>query len=361
MSPEPSLEERLARLYALKAAAETLASPTTPLGQRTRQLLAETSLLSPAGIEYALSECLEQRTGRAALSQLARRATPSPRSHVLLAGNVFTAAFRAIALGLAQSPRVFVRASRRDPSMAELLAEASGHAFELVDELAPAPQDHLWAYGSTSTLAELRATLPSGVRFHGHGSGLGVIVAQRPKKQLNAALEETADLMAQDILAFDQRGCLSPRLLIVEGPREYAEMLCVELARALASWERAVPRGRLTPDEAADAARYRRTMAYVGPTFLGETGFLALDPQTDRIVFPPVGRHLHVTVTEDALGLLRTIEDQVTCIGFSHTDQLPGRCQQALGPRRYVDVGLMQKPPLDGPVDLRIGSEFEVL
>ena len=98
------------------------------------------------------------------------------RVWVVLSANVFTAAHRAIALGLAASPRVFVKASRRDPTLAALLHEAAPDLFTLVTQVAAAPGDHVSAYGRQATLKQLRAALPPGVSWHGHGPGLGVAI-----------------------------------------------------------------------------------------------------------------------------------------------------------------------------------------
>jgi hypothetical protein len=98
-----------------------------------------------------------------------------------------------------------VRASRREPTMAALLAEAAPGLFELTSELAPAPGDHVHAYGSDATLAELARTLPRGVVLHGHGSGFAAAVLERPFS------DDVWDRLALDVALFDQRGCLSPR------------------------------------------------------------------------------------------------------------------------------------------------------
>lgn len=354
-------DERTERLGALHRAAESLSSPSTSLGRRARKALGETTGLSPAGIEYALSECLEVSAGRAALTQLTRRAPPAPRAHVLLSANVFVAAYRAIALALAQTPRVFVRASTREPSMAELLWEGSSGAFELVDTLSPLPGDHFWAYGTTETLDTVRGTLPSGVHFHGHGPGLGVAVVRQPRELAPGELEAAIDGLSQDVIAFDQRGCLSPRAVLLEAPLEFAEDFCARVAASLSEWERAVPRGTLSSSERADVRRYEDTVTYAGGVRRAGLGLVTLDPVPERVMIPPVGRYLHMTRTEDALSLMKPFAAKITSVGFFAAPLLPGQCQQQLGAKRYVQLGQMQRPPLDGPVDLRVGYTAELI
>ncbi len=355
------LRERTARILAVHDAAAKIADPTTPLGRDARAALVASSGLSPAGVEYALTRCLEHRASRSALTQLTRRAPPAPRAHVLLSANVVTAAFRAIVVALAQSSRVFVRSSRREPEMARLLHEGSGRAFELVEQLSPAPGDHVWAYGTSETLHHLRAELPGGVRLHAHGPGMGIAIVGPEGLDRSSDRDAFADALAQDVIAFDQRGCLSPRVVIVRGSPERASEFSEALAKALARWEQAVPRGPLGDDEQADFLRYRDTMLYAAETFHAGKSVVVLDPREGRLILPPTGRTLHVVRVSDLRSVLSPIAHSITCVGKAGDDLLEGTLRTWLGERRYVPLGQMQKPPLDGPVDLRVGWDFETL
>src|SRR5690606_16289101 len=166
-----------ARLERLLEAARGIRDPETPLGREARARLSVSTGLSAAGIELAISKCLETHPTEAELERLAASVESAPRAHVLLSANVFTAAHRAIALALAASEQVFVRPSRREPEMARLLLRGAPGLFTLVDPLEPEPGDALFAYGSDVTLNELRAALAPGVRLHGHGSGFGILAA----------------------------------------------------------------------------------------------------------------------------------------------------------------------------------------
>lgn len=350
-------DPRLPRLYALLAAAEALADARSSFGKQARELLPATTGLSPEGVDHALRECLEHRAGRSTLSQWIRRASPSPRSHVLLSANVFTAAFRSIALALAQSEHVFVRASRREPVFPRLLEAASGGAFQLVPALSPTPGDHFWAYGTDATLAEVRRGLPSGVRFHGHGSGMGVAVFEPTGTEREGQIDLYANALAEDVVAFDQRGCASPRLVLVHGSDAHAREMTKALARALTRWEDAVPRGALFDDERAEAERYAVTMTYVGGAESAGKGLVVHDPVADRLFLPPVGRYLGVVRISALDPILKQLDARLTTVGVAGHESLPGRVQALLGKRRVVDWGKMQKPALDGPLDLRTNSE----
>src|SRR5690606_16063514 len=204
------LEPRVARVQGFLEAAARLSNPNDPLGRAARARLPESTGLSPAGVAYALEHCLERCPSPAELGRVCSQVSESPRAHVLLSANVFTAPVRAVALALAASERVCVRTSRREPVMTELLLEASGGQFELVSALTPSAGDQLWAYGSDQTLAAVANELPSGVVFHGHGSGFGLAIVDDAGL---CDLERAADGLARDCIAFDQRGCLSPRLV----------------------------------------------------------------------------------------------------------------------------------------------------
>ncbi|HSC88208.1 MAG TPA: acyl-CoA reductase [Polyangiaceae bacterium] len=353
-------DDRQDRLRALLRAAERLADPHDALGREAREALLASSGLSPQGVELALTRHLEHRAGRAAVTQLVRRGPAVPAAHVLLSANVFVAAFRAIAVALAQSGRVFVRPSRREPTFARLLAEGSGGAFELVDQLSPRAGEHLWAYGTEETLRNLRGQLPAGVLFHPHGPGLGVALLSE-RGLVGTPLVDAARALAADVIAFDQRGCLSPRLVLVQGDPSLAEQFADALALWLEDAEKHVPRGRLSADEDADALRYEHTMAYVGGARRAGQGLVVVERQAERLFVPPVGRYLSVVTTSDPLARLADLGARVTTVGLLGDDALPGRVQAVLGRARVVPFGRMQLPPLDGPVDQRSGWDAETI
>src|SRR5690606_4764465 len=104
----------------------------------------------------------------AELERLVGWAPAAASCAILLAGNVCTAALRAIALGLAGAPRVRVRPSRRDPVLAEIVAReaaAAGLDVALSEVLPPAEVLHL--YGHDETLAAI--ALPEHRRAHRFG------------------------------------------------------------------------------------------------------------------------------------------------------------------------------------------------
>jgi hypothetical protein len=336
----------LERVRALVAAARRLADPTDVLGREARLSLPAVTRLSAQGVELALEHCLEIAPEPAELEALCASVTPAPAAHVLLSANVFVAAHRAIALALAASERVFVRPSRREPQMAELLARAAPGLFELASELSPGAGDHVFAYGRDETLRSLRAALDPGVVLHAHGAGFALAIVEP-----GVDVELIAERLALDIALFDQRGCLSPRALVVAGgeARPYAQAL----AEALGTLERRVPRGELFDEELAAIASYRDTMIYGAELLPAGAGFVGLEEGAERLAIAPVGRNCHVVSSVDPLALVGAQARHLTCIGFAGSSQLGERIAAALPRARRAAIGKLQSPPFDGPVDRR--------
>src|SRR5205823_3120608 len=79
-----------------------------------------------------------------------------------------------------------------------------------------------------------------------------------------ASVADAARALADDVVPFDQRGCLSPRVALVEGDDARAEEFARALHAALSTIEREIPLGTLDDDERAAAARYAQMMPFAG-------------------------------------------------------------------------------------------------
>lgn len=342
---------RRRRLEPLFESARSLLDPGSERGKSARQRLQVSSGLSPEGVEFALQRCLESAPSEAETEALIRATPQARRAHVLLSANVFVAAHRAIAIGLAASEHVQVRASRREPEMAELLLEGAPGAFTLVSELSPQPGDHLWAYGSDETLNAVKQTLPLGVVFHRHGSGFGIAVigGQPPSDTLSALLAA----LAEDIALFDQRGCLSPRVLLVDSGPELAHEVALELAAALTKLEQRVPRGRLDAAEAAEITTFCDSASYFGDVYPAGLGFVS-SAESSAWLMPPIGRNLHVLPTRNVKASIAKLSHLVTSCAFAGDAELRASLEAALPGARFCRFGELQSPPFDGPVDRRL-------
>jgi len=350
------------RALRVLAVAKPFTFAQDPRGAELRRRLSGTSGLSEKGISYVIENQLETSATPPEIDALLAQTGRAPRCHVVLSANVCTAALRAIALAVATSPIVFVRPSSRDPVLAEMLVDAlqkdrefvetHGGSIELCPLVSPAPFDELHLYGSDEAIEAITRDLPDGVIVRAHGTGFGVAVI---------AGEEDVDLAAsqlrEDIIAFDQRGCLSPRVVLVEGDGERAEAVAFRLDKELAEAERFFPRGPLDDATARDVALYGASMEAVG-LFLSRPAYaIGVDPSPRALLLPPAVRVVHLAAAraEDASRLLAPWLEYVTTVGRTSRNQSALiRAVLSLVPKaRRAELGFMQRPPLDGPVDLR--------
>lgn len=316
-------------IASLLRAASAWRDPERAEGAALRGRLRETSLLSAEGIELALTTYLETSIAPGDLDRLRRRAAPhaAPVVHVLLAGNVCVAALRAVVFALACADEVVVRPSRRDPALAEAIAELCP-AVRLVDEVRPDDDHGVHLYGSDETLHALQ--VPGRVlRF---GSGFGV-----------AVVDDEVDGVVQDLVAFDGAGCISPRVIVARDPERTLEALHARLEAST------VPRGILRDEDRAALTRARATYAAVGSWREGRHHALALDPSPEALALLPPLRAALVVPAEGIERWLTT--SGITVIGGEGV--VAERLAQLAPHARRARLGFMQRPPLDGPVDLR--------
>jgi hypothetical protein len=210
----------------------------------------------------------------------------------------------------------------------------------------------LHVYGRDATIAAVRAAARVGAAVLGHGPGLGVVILTR-----SADVDGSAARIATDVVAFDQRGCLSPRLVLVEGDLARGIRVAESLHRELSDWGLRVPRGHLGPHERTQARQWADTNSFAGRAWEGAGHVVGLGPAGEPPAVPPPGRHVHVAALatlEHTAALLAPISRFVVAVG---TDDSPGVRRVAPPHARLSELGRMQRPPLDGPVDQRLLRE----
>jgi len=315
--------------------------------------IAAASGLTAEGVELGFAS-LEREVSDADLRAFVAAAGDAERVHVVLSANVFVAPLRAMAFARAAAGRVTVRPSPRDPALTRALVRAAvaagDDALTLVDErdVSSIETGEVHVYGRDATIAALRARVHPHVVVRGHGSGMGLAIVS-PGAQMAAA----ADALALDIVAFDQRGCLSPRVAIVVGPTPRAEAFAEALHASLCVLGTRIPRGRLFADERADACRWRETLAFAGRLWEAGDHAVAFAPEGSPLPIAPVGRHVTVVpvASRDAVvAALAPVARFVVAVG---TDDLGGLEGMTPAHARRSLLGAMQRPPLDGPVDRR--------
>jgi Acyl-CoA reductase (LuxC) len=338
----------LTRVTRLRAAARELTRCPAALVAA----LADSTGLSKPGVELGLRMHLEHDATDAELMQLVQHATTAQHIDVVLSANVFTAAFRAIALALARSAHVVVKPSRREPHFVRALHMHAPNLMQLAPDWQPESTTCkvVHAYARDATLIELRERLPKRVQLWGHGSGFGIAL-------LNEAddTELAAIALAADVVAFDQRGCLSPRVMFVLGSgqagRSRTTHFAAAMANALRDAGRAVPRGTLLPEERAEHAQYLQTAECLGDVDAGAHHTVSEFPLT-QFLLPPTGRVVHVTQAasvHEVCALIGPLARFVTCIGSNGNSGL----ELGYAHARQAKLGAMQRPRLDGPVDAR--------
>ena len=152
-----------------------------------------------------------------------------------------SAQFVKCASGSSFLPRLFAHSIyEADPKLGACLeiAEWRGGNADLENALF-AEADCVTATGSDETLAAIRAQLPVKTRFLGYGHRVSfgfvaqeVLYGSRAKKIAAAA--------ADDVVAWNQLGCLSPHVIYIQlggevAPEHFAQLLAEELERREAS------------------------------------------------------------------------------------------------------------------------------
>jgi hypothetical protein len=314
--------------------------------------IAESSALSVEGVELAFARSLETDASDGDLAKLVARAGDAPSVAVILSANVFVGALRAIAVARAASERVVVRPSRRDPTFARALIDAAKDPAIVLDEaldVATVKAGEIHVYGRDETIADVKRRASVVVRGHGAGMGVAWISAK-------ADLAVAARALADDVVLFDQRGCLSPRIALVDGGEaragDFADALHAELDRLDAE----IPRGPVPAEERAHADRYVATMTYACRALVGGQHAIGVGPYAPGgapLVLPPPYRHVHVAPAAseaEAAKLLEPLARGIVAIG---SDDEGAATTIAPSSSRVSALGWMQRPRLDGPVDLR--------
>lgn len=313
--------------------------------------IAEATGLTPQGVELGF-ESLERDASDRELQALVAAAGDARAVHVILASNVFVAPLRAFALARAASDRVTVRPSSREPTLARAIVDAAhDDGLVIVDERDVAALDcaEVHVYGSDETTEAVGRRVRPEVVVRAHGAGLGAAFVSS-----SADVEAAAVALACDVVPFDQRGCLSPRIAFVEGDIARAQRFAAALDRQLTQWEARVPRGALSSAEVGSAVSWREALTFAGQMWLGSAHAVGLAPGAAPLTVPPPGRHVHVAPVM-ALGDLRARLQPIARFLVAVGTDDPGALERGVAPRhaRVSLLGRMQRPALDGPVDRR--------
>ena len=273
-----------------------------------------------------------------------------------------SAQFMKCASGASLLPRLFAHSLYQiDPKLAACLeiAEWRGGNHELENELF-AHADCLTATGSDETLAAIRARLPAKVRFVGYGQrvSFGFVTREVLREETVAEIVSRA---ADDVIAWDQNGCLSPHVIYVEerGAVEsdkFAELLAVELAKR----EAAEPRGKISVEESAAIASRRAIYETIAAhradakiwSSQNSTAWTVVFEHDVRFQFSCLNRFIFVKPVPDVATVLQGVDEihgKVSTLGIAAP---PEKMQELAlrfarwGATRICPLGQMQNPPL---------------
>lgn len=378
------------RIQALAKAAALLGDPNTDLGRQARADLPESTGLSRQMVDWALRTTLAPITPEAlqvflqtflpAESAPGLQPVPPRLATLILAGNVFTAAVRPILLAfLAGAPVVCKSSSRSDrfpllfadalhqvdPAVAAALAVVTfpGGTTALEDPLLDR-SDAVLVYGSDATVQALRHRLPAHVRLlaHGHGVGAGYVpaaVLHDPDLSAQAAAS-----LALDVAAYDQRGCLSPQAVWVEGGGAWGDgrRFAQKVQEGLERWQHHLPLGPISDEVAAAQSQWKGVLQATGDLFRGEGGNVAWAenpavPAQGGLPWGPGHRNLLVLPCdgpEDLARHLAPLGTHLKALGAAGGPEILQQVAKALPPPlcpRLTPLGQMQTPPLATPDD----------
>ena len=274
-----------------------------------------------------------------------------------------SAQFVKCASGASFLPRLFAHSIyEADPKLGACMeiAEWRGGNVELEKTLF-AEADCVTATGDDETLAVIRAQLPVKTRFLGHGHRVSfgyvageVLYGSRAKKIVAAA--------ADDVVAWNQLGCLSPHVIYVQlggeiAPEHFAQMLADELDKREAS----EPRGELPAEHAAVIASRRgiyevRAAHSPGTTqhwcSKDSTAWTVIYEADSRFQISCLNRFIYVKGVADLTAALQGADDirgKVSTIGIASPEEKSNEIATQLarwGATRICLLGQMQNPPL---------------
>ena len=342
------------------------------LGQTASADLAKSTGLSEPMVQWALKTTLQTvepgTLQRVQADAAAAGGAPLSFLPLILAGNLFTASVRGVFVPLLLGIPVFAKASTRealfprllrdslrkvDPNLASAFDVASFRGGDPEHEIALAGEvDSIAVYGSDETVADVRGR-HSSARIIAHGHGLSLAYCSR--NSFDA--DDTIRALALDVGAYDQRGCLSPQAVYVEGDRSEALTFAKRLADdGLAGLSASLPRGPIPLDVGAAQAQWRGLAEIEGDLFVGDEFAVAVVGR-DALRWSPGYRNVSVVPIENesaAFEAWAPLGSTLKCVGIDPASL--GIFSQAIARSMSLSatacaLGTMQTPPFDAPAD----------
>lgn len=349
------------RIHRLARAIERFLTPGDVLRER---LCAETPHMAPETMALGLDVSLEgwDEAGIASLwseeQAYMEGGLPPDLVAVILGGSLPPSHVQAMAYPYLLGAELIVKHPADDALFPMLFAQALGERVTLVGRLGLGGvlgrADAVIAVGDDETVRTLQAEVAVATPFlgFGHRSAVELVCGSAVARS-----EEVAVEIARDLTLFDQRGCLSPREILVVGDKADAATLAGHIAAACIDLPRRRPldvaiEGALRQEREASLALGRLTL---GPNDL-QWGVRVEEGGT--WTGTPGGRHV-VIRTIDRLSsvpeVLAPLAGHLSAVGVAGDDPDPPTraALMRLGASRIVPVGRLQSAPPTWPHDGR--------
>lgn len=393
-------------IQACARAGHRLADPDTPGGREAEKLLAEElgwtselvreTMRGMAGLweEEALAATVREELGDPALLEgwveasparpgspsgpaegrrRRRRATGPPLLFLVHAGNVPGVAVTAAIRGLIVRSGVLCKAPADEPGLLAAFARELAREDELLGRCLAttwwpggraAAEERTWVdragtvvlYGGEEAARAVRRRVDPATELviYGPRVGLGVVLRDA------AEAGEGSAPLAADVCAYEQAGCVSPRVVYVvaEDPMPWAR----RLAAALEEETSRLPRPEPGPAEAAAVRSARARAEFRGyaradgrPRVLADdrgmawTVLVGGDPAPRTEGLRRVVRVHAVESVGDLGPLLSPLEGRIQALGYAGREGLDGLAELAhrLGVARLAPFGTVAWPPAD--------------
>lgn len=207
------------------------------------------------------------------------------------------------------------------------------------------------AYGGDQAVEAIRRAVPADVDVVAYGprAGIGVILPDAGSG---------TEALAHDVWAYDQQGCVSPRIVYVIG--RSARDFAAQLGQALEAESQSRPPPMPTAEEAVAIRSLRTSFEfehYAGGECsveapgesLAWTVLASEEPDVRADVLPRIVRVHRVDSLERLLDLLVRIEGRIQAVGYLGTEGLEVLREGAasLGVSRIAPLGTVAWPPAD--------------
>src|ERR1043166_5542250 len=303
-------------------------------------------------------------SGPEMLFQIAPGNVPCPTLLSMIFGLLLRSAqFVKCARGASLLPRLFAHSLyEAEPKLASCLeiAEWRGGARQDLEARLFAEADCVIATGSDQALGAIRRQLPDRTRFigYGHRVSFGYVAHEA----LGFGAKKVVARAAQDVVAWDQLGCLSPHVIYVEhggtmAAEQFAEALAAELERR----KTVEPRGTFPAEVGAVISSKRDFYAVRAAHSPGTRLWTSKDSTAWTVVYETdtrfqvscLHRFIYVKGVTDLTEVLEnadSVRQQVSTVGIAAPEEKGAQLATGLarwGVTRVCPLGEMQNPPLN--------------